>query len=177
MKNKVLGLVLASFLAVPMMASANGSTNDGHVHHGNESHGKCHERNWQAKMEEREKKLLLLVNQYTPDQRNEWTKVINERKQLREKWLSPEFKNKREQWKKAKMEKYQALKKQYEEGKITKEELIKKMHDGRMKHWQAKQELKTAIKNKDDQKVKQILNQLLAQFKQQNAMMKAELNR
>lgn len=133
---------------------------------------------WQAKMAEREQKLLTWVDQYTPDKKTEWTQVLAEKKELRTKWLSPEFAEKREKWKQEKMVKIQDLKKQLERGKITKEEFVKQAHGGKnMSHWKTFHDLKGAVEAKNDQKAAELLNQLLEQSKQHNASMKEMMNK
>jgi hypothetical protein len=133
-------------------------------------------KHWQAKMLEREQKLLAWVDQYTPDKKAEWTKVLTEKKELRNKWLSPENAEKREKWKQEKMANIQELKKQLDEGKITKEEFVQKAHGGKtMGHWKTFHELKAAVEAKDDKQARELLNQLLEQSKQHNEKIKAML--
>lgn len=135
-------------------------------------------RNWQAKMAEREQKLLTWIDQYTPEKKAEWTKVLEEKKELRNKWLSPELAQKREQWKQEKMAKIQDLRKQLEEGKITKEEFVKQAHGGKnLGHWKTFHDLKTAVEAKNDKQAAQLLNHLLEQTKQHNEKMKEMINK
>jgi hypothetical protein len=143
-------------------------------HH--EKHGDMLNKNWQEKIQAKEQQLLQWVDQYTPEKKAEWTKVVQEEKTLREKWLSPEFAKQRELWKKEKMAEMQELKKLYEEGKLTKEELISKAHGGKdFAHWKTFHELKEAVDEKDTEEVKQLLNQLLVQHKEHNEMVKQML--
>jgi hypothetical protein len=138
-----------------------------------ESHDHGH-RDWQAKMAEREQKLLAWVDQYTPDKKAEWTKVLAEKKELRNKWLSPENAAKREKWKQEKMAKIQDLKKQLDEGKITKEEFVQKAHGGKaMGNWKTFHDLKAAVEARNDKQAAELLNQLLEQSKQHNEKIKA----
>ncbi|NYE06643.1 hypothetical protein F4694_003423 [Bacillus niacini] len=131
-------------------------------------------KDWQAKMAEREQKLLAWVDQYTPNKKAEWTKVLAEKKELRTKWLSPENAQKREKWKQEKMAKIQELKKQLDEGKITKEEFVQKAHGGKaMGHWKTYHELKAAVEAKNDKQAAVLLNKLLEQSKQHNEKIKA----
>ncbi|MDP4087514.1 MAG: hypothetical protein Q8934_23405, partial [Bacillota bacterium] len=130
------------------------------------------------KVKQKEQQLLLWVDQYTPEQKAEWVKVIQEEKTLRDKWLSPEFAKQRKQWKQEKMAKIQELKKQYDEGKITKEELMKKAHGGKdFAHWKTFHELKEAVEKKDSKEAKQLLNLMLQQHKEHNEMVKEMLNK
>ncbi|SDM39868.1 hypothetical protein [Bacillus sp. OK048] len=132
--------------------------------------------NWQAKMAEREQKLLGWVDQYTPDKKAEWTKVLAEKKELRNKWLSPENAAKREKWKQDKMAKIKEFKKQLDEGKITKEEFVQKAHGGKaMGSWKTFHDLKTAVEAKNDKQAIELLNQLFEQSKQHNEKIKAML--
>jgi hypothetical protein len=133
-------------------------------------------KDWQAKMAEREQKLLAWVDQLTPDKKEEWTKVLAEKKELRNKWMSPENAEKREKWKQEKMAKIQELKKQLDEGKITKEEFVQKAHGGKaMGNWKTFHDLKAAVEAKDNNKAAELLNQLLDQSKQHNEKIKTML--
>jgi hypothetical protein len=185
-KKKILLLAAGIFLAMPSFGMANGATPNsnqeirhhgpGECHHG--KHGDMMDKNWQEKVKEKEQQLLLWVDQYTPEQKAEWVKVIQEEQTLRDKWLSPEFAKQREQWKQEKMAKIQELKKQYEEGKITKEELMKKAHGGKdFAHWKTFHDLKDAVDKKDSKEAKQLLNQMLKQHKEHNEMVKEMLNK
>lgn len=187
MKLKKLFLALGLVLFIPGFAAANGDVTDSNgkkqaeqpcdCQEGNQHHHMM-QRDWQARIAEREQKLLTWVNQYTPDKKGEWTKVLEEKKTLRNKWLSPEFAGKREQWKKDKMAQMEELKKQLDEGKITKEEFIKKAHGGKdMGHWKSFHDLKLAIEAKDDKQSAVLLNQLLDQYKQHNISIKEMLNK
>lgn len=132
------------------------------------------DKNWQEKMKQKQQILLSLVNKYTPEKKKEWEAVIKERNLLMQKWLSPQFAEKREQWKKENMGNVEDLHKQYEEGKITKEEFLKQIHKGKeLGHWKIYQELKESLKNHDDQKTAQLLNRLLVHYKQKNEKLKA----
>jgi hypothetical protein len=143
--------------------------------------GKHHQmkhKDWQAMMAQREQKLLSWVDQYTPEKKAEWSKVLEERKILRNQWMSPEYAAQREQWKKEKMAKMDELKKQFDEGKLTKEEFIKKAHGGKeMGHWKTFHQLRVAIDKKDDKQAVVLLNQLLGQTKQHNQMLKEKLKK
>ncbi|WML44141.1 hypothetical protein [Neobacillus sp. PS3-40] len=187
MKKKVVMLAAGLFLLLPSFGMANGATPDSKqeqkmnvpddCRHG--KHGDMmNKEEWQAKMKAREQQLLQWVDQYTPEKKAEWAKVTQEKNMLHEKWLSPEFAKQREQWKKEKMAEMQNLKKQYDEGKITKEELMKKAHGGKdMAHWKTFHDLKAAVESNNKQQVSQLLNQLLEQHKQHNQMVKEMLNR
>ncbi|QCJ42279.1 hypothetical protein FAY30_10375 [Bacillus sp. S3] len=141
-----------------------------------EEHRHMMHKDWQSMMKEREQKLLTWVDQYTPDKKGEWTKVLEEKKTLRNKWMSPENAAKREQWKKEKMAKMEELKKQFDEGKLTKEQYIAKIHEGKkMGHWKMFHDLRIAIDKKDDKQAAVILNQLLVQMKEHNKMLKEKL--
>lgn len=133
-------------------------------------------KDWQAKMAEREQKLLTWVDQFTPDKKADWTKVLAEKKELKSKWLSPENAEKREKWKQEKMAKIQELKKQLDEGKITKEEFVQKAHGGKaMGNWKTYHDLKTAVEAKNEKQAAELLNQLLEQSKQHNEKIKTML--
>jgi hypothetical protein len=181
MKMKMLFLALGLLLATPGFASANPSVPDNHGGQEEKAPCDCQEgrhhqmmhRDWQVKMAEREQKLLTLVTQYTPDMKAEWTKVLDEKKALRSQWMSPENVEKREQWKQNKMAQMEDLKKQMDEGKITKEEFIKKAHGGKeMGHWKTFHDLEIAVEAKNNKHAAVLLNQLLAQYKQHNQMLK-----
>jgi hypothetical protein len=183
MKLRKLLFVLALLLAVPGLNSVNAEMSD-KVKQGENEDKECdceHQedmhKDWQAKMKEREKNLLTWVDQYTPDKKAEWTQVIEEKKALRNKWLSPEFAEKREMWKLEKMAKIQELKKQFEEGKLTKEEFVKKAHGRKdLGHFKTYHELKNAVAAKDEKQAATLLNQLLDQAKQHNDKMKEMMN-
>lgn len=181
MRKKWIGIMLGLCLVMPGIASANGHMTEGKCRGTNEdclekrSHHMM-DKNWQEKMKQKQQLLLTLVNKYTPEKKKEWEAVIKERNNLIKKWSSPEFAKKRQQWKKSKMAQMEELNKQYEEGKITKEEFLKKIHNGKETgHWKLYHELKESVKNHDDKKTAELLNQLLAHYKQKNEKMKAAL--
>lgn len=185
-KRKIVLLAAGIFLAIPSFGMAHGATPNANQqirHHDkdechHEKHGEMTEKNWQEKVKEKEQQLLLWVDQYAPEQKDEWVKVIQEEKALRDKWLSPEFSKQREQWKQEKMAKIQELKNQFDEGKITKEELMKKAHGGKdFAHWKTYHDLKEAVEEKDNKEAKQLLAQMLQQHKQHNEMVKEMLNK
>lgn len=196
MKLRLLMMVLGLLFAMPGFTSANVQTPDSNgksaekspepgsqEKEGDKDSEECDcekqehsHKHWQAKMAEREQKLLAWVDQYTPDKKAEWTKVLAEKKELRNKWLSPENAEKRENWKQEKMARIQELKKQLDEGKITKEEFVQKAHGGKaMGNWKTFHELKAAVEAKNDKQAKELLNQLLEQSKQHNEKIKAML--
>jgi hypothetical protein len=192
MKKRMLIIVLGLLLAIPGWVSANVEVPDANGKQtekpvpGSQDKEDTEEcdcekqehmhKNWQAKMAEREQKLLAWVDQYTPDKKAEWTKVLAEKKELRNKWLSPENAEKREKWKQEKMSKIQELKKQLDEGKITKEEFVQKAHGGKaMGNWKTFHDLKAAVESKNDKTSAELLNQLLDQSKQHNEKIKAML--
>jgi hypothetical protein len=179
MKAKMLFLSLGLLLTMPVMASANESVvpdTKGEqrekapcdCQEGTEHHHMMH-KDWQAKMAEREQMIISWVDKYTPTKKEEWTKVLEEKKTLRNQWMSPENAGKREQWKKDKMAKMEELKKQFDEGKITKEEFVNQAHGGKaMAHWKTFQDLKLAAEKKDNKQAAILLNQLLDSNKQHN---------
>jgi hypothetical protein len=196
MKFRLLIMVLGLLFAMPGFTSANVQTPDSsekpaekrpesgsQEKEGDKDSEECDcekqehsHKHWQAKMAEREQKLLAWVDQYTPDKKAEWTRVLAEKKELRTKWLSPENAEKREKWKQDKMAKIQELKKQLDEGKITKEEFVQKAHGGKaMGHWKTFHELKAAVEAKNDKQAAELLNQLLEQSKQHNEKIKVML--
>ncbi|TDK63242.1 hypothetical protein E2K98_07275 [Bacillus salipaludis] len=182
MKNKLFVLILGLFLAVPGLASAHKHIpvdHEGHDIHKEDCCDKDNHRHhfmhgdWKAKMAAREGKILGWVNQYTPEKKEAWTKMFSEKKVLMMKWLSPQNAAKREQWKKERMEKMEKFRKQYDEGKITKEEFLKKVHGGKdMSHWQTYHEIEEAVAEKNNEEAKKYLNQLLEQYKAHNQMLK-----
>jgi hypothetical protein len=185
MKLKIFLLSIGFLLATPIFAAANQGVPDSQKekmenHFDCEGkpckhHGERH-KDWKIKMEEREQKLLSLVDQYTPEKKAEWQQVLKESKELREQWMSPENAEKREKWRNEKFEKMKQLKKQLEEGKITKEEFFKKVHEGKKAgHWKTYHDLKNAVENKDEKQVPVLLNQLLGQFKEHNQQLKKML--
>lgn len=177
MKLKLLSLSLGLLLSVPGLAAAHEHTP---VNQKEDAPCDCQEgkhhhmhRDWQAHMQEREQKLLAWVDQFTPAKKAEWTKVLEERKALHTQWMSPENAKKREQWKNEKMAKMQELKKQFDEGKITKEEFIKQAHGGKkMGHWKTFHELELAVEKKDNKQAAALLNKLLQQSKEHNKKIK-----
>lgn len=188
MRFKMLLLSLGLLLSAPGLAAANhtsvpDTTNGGQREKApcdckEGSHHHMMHKDWQAKMAEREKMLLSWVDQYTPDKKGEWTTVLAEKKTLSNKWMSPENAGKREQWKKEKMAKIEELKKQFDAGKITKEEFIKQAHGGKeMSHWRTFHELRNAVEKKDNKKAAILLNQLLDQTKQHNEKIKGLLKK
>jgi hypothetical protein len=188
MKLKMLFLSLGLLLSVPGMAAAANHTGPDTVNgeqrekpcdcKEDKQHHHMMHKDWQAKMAEREKMLLSWVDQYTPDKKEEWTKVIAEKKTLSKQWMSPENAAKREQWKKEKMAKIEELKKQFDAGKISKEEFIKQAHGGKeMSHWRTFHELRNAVEKKDNKQAEVLLNQLLDQTKQHNEKIKELLKK
>lgn len=187
MKLQMLLLSLGLLFSIPGMASANPATPD--TNKGiqrekapcdckdNGDHHMMH-KDWQAKMEERQKMLFSWVDQYTPDKKAEWTAVLAEKKTLRDQWMSPENAAKREQWKSEKRAKIEELRKQLEGGKLTKEEFIKQAHGGKeMSKWKTYHELKMAVEKKDSKQAAFLLNQLLEQSKQHNEKIKELLKK
>ena len=177
---KFRGLVLTlAILVMPTVALANTFPANHEEKPCDCKEGKRHHmthKDWQAMMAEREQKLLAWVSQYTPEKKAEWTRVLEEKKNLRNQWMSPENSAKREQWKKERIAKMEALKKQFESGKITKEEFIKQSHGGKeMGHWKTFHELRIAVDKKDSKQAAILLNQLLEQTKQHNQLMKEKL--
>ena len=182
MKLKMLLFALGIVLSMPGIAAANQTvpdTNNGGQREKapcdckeNGHHHMMH-KDWQAKMAERQKLLLSWVDQYTPEKKAEWTAVMAEKKTLSNQWMSPENAAKREQWKKEKMAKIEELKKQFDAGKLTKEEFIKQAHGGKeMSHWKTFHELRLAVEKKDNKQAAALLNQLLEQTKQHNEKIK-----
>jgi len=177
---KFRGLVLTlAILVMPTVALANTFPANHQEKPCDCKEGKHHHmthKDWQAMMAEREQKLLAWVSQYTPEKKAEWTRVLKEKKNLRNQWMNPENSVKREQWKKERIAKMEALKKQFESGKITKEEFIKQSHGGKeMGHWKTFHELRIAVDKKDSKQAAILLNQLLEQTKQHNQLMKEKL--
>ncbi|MCM3764282.1 hypothetical protein [Neobacillus niacini] len=200
MKAKIILFMIGMLVSVPFAAGANEVVPDTNVdnqeqvnnvdnseecdceaeestdQHGTQGHGHKHG-DWQAKMADREKQLLGWVDQYTPDKKDEWTQVLEEKKQLRNEWMSPNNAEKREKWRSEKLKKMKELHKQLEEGKITKEEFIKEAHGGKdMARWKMYHDLKLAVEKKDDKLAAEGLNQLLEQYKQHNQRLKEKLD-
>ncbi|WML52800.1 hypothetical protein RCG17_26150 [Neobacillus sp. PS3-12] len=181
MGKKLIGILLGLCLLLPSIAMANGNSLQEKCKGTNMD---CYEKrshhmmdkNWKEEMKKKQQLLLAFVNKYTPEKKKEWEAVIKDRNKLIEKWSSPQYAEKRKQWKKIKMAKIEELHKQYEEGKISKEEFLKKVHSGKeMGQWKIYQEIQTSVKNHDDKKTAQLLNQLLEHYKQKNEMMRAAL--
>lgn len=178
---KIVLLIVGILLSIPSMGLANGmapfsqqeqpgvSHRDGH--HG---HYQMNDQHWKKKMQEREQQILSWVSKYAPEKKQEWQKVMNEGNSLRDKWLSPEFATKREQWKKNKLAQMQALKKAYDDGKITKEEFFAKVHGGKkIAGWKTYHSLKTAVENNDTEQAKAQLDKLLSYYKTHNEKLKS----
>lgn len=181
MKTKILGLIMSVLLLGPAAASANGTIQKTNVDESKNIHTSRDylkmDKNWHERMKQKEQKLLGLVGVYTPQNKKEWAKVISERNSMREKWLSPQFAKKRAKWQKEKMAKIDALQKQYADGKLNKEEFMKKVHGSKaLGNHNTYHELKEAVKNKNNKKAALLLNRLLVQYKQQNEIMKAAMN-
>ncbi|MGJ7909742.1 hypothetical protein [Neobacillus sp. LXY-1] len=182
MKSKIFLLLMGILFTAPGIGGAVGTVPNTHDHfhdqecdceaeEGSQHHKRT--KDWQSFIAEREKQLLGYVNQFTPEKKAEWTKVLEEKKQLRNKWMSPENAAKREQWHKEKMEKMQKLRKQLEEGKITKQEFVKQIHGGKdMGHWKSFHELEIAAEKKETKQATTLLNQLLRQYEEHNKRLK-----
>lgn len=191
MRLKILLLSIGLIFSLPGFAGAQGTVSDTNNHQGTvpntrqpcncNDEGRRHHmqhKDWQAKMAEREQQLLTWVGQYTPEKKAEWTTVLTKKKTLLSQWMSPENAKKREQWKSEKKAKFDELRKQFEAGKITKEEFVNKLHGGKeLGHWKTYHELKAAVEKKDDKQAEALLNQLLSQYKQHNEKMKAMLTK
>ena len=182
MKLKMIFLSMAIVFSMPNFAAAHDSTPVDHEEKPcncqEDNHRHLMHKDWQGMMKEREQKLLLWVDQYTPEKKKEWTKVLEEKKTLRKQWMSTENAAKREQWKKEKMKKMEELKKQLDEGKITKEEFMEKAHHGKkMGHWKVFHDIRLAVEKKDDKQAAVLLNQLLVQMKEHNQMLKDKLKK
>jgi hypothetical protein len=182
MKLRYLLFVFGLILAIPSFAQATPLVPDTKSGVADKRPCNCQEdknhhhmmhRHWQEKMAARQQKTLFWVNQYTPDKKAEWTKVLQEKDTLRTQWMSPENASKRDKWKEQKMAQMKELRKQLEAGKITKEEFMKKIHgDKAMGHWKTFHDLEVAVEAKNDKHAAELLNQLLEQYKQHNQMMK-----
>lgn len=186
MKWKMLFVALGLIFSVPSFAAAHPSMQNIDGEKGkaepcdcqDDKHHHMMHRDWEAKMAEREQKLLAWVSQYTPEKKADWTKVLNQRKTLYTQWKSPENMKKREQWKKEKMAKMEELKKQLDEGKITKEEFMQKAHNSKMiGTWKTYHELEIAVEAKNNKKAATLLNQLLNHYKQHNQMLQDMLKK
>jgi hypothetical protein len=190
MNMKMLIFALGLLFMVPSIAAANPTVPDTKGEIKGEQVEKqpcnCNEdrdhhlkhKDWQAKMEQRDKHLMTWVSQYTPEKKAEWEKVMAEKKALRSQWMSPENAEKREKLKKEKMAQIAELKKQFEEGKLTKEEFMKKAHEWKgMGHWKTYHELEMAVEAKNKKDATVLLNQLLVQYKQHNQMLKVILKK
>ena len=184
MKLKMLFLALGLLLSMPGFAAANLSeTKKGqegkapcNCHEG--KHHQMMHRDWQEKMAEREQKLNTWVSEYTPEKKAEWAKVLEEKNALRNQWMSDENAAKREKWKQEKMAQMDTLKKQLDEGKITKEEFITKAHGGKkMGHWKLYHDLEVAVEAKNKKHASVLLNQMLVEYKQHNEMLRSMLKK
>jgi len=182
MKLRYLIFVFGLILSIPGIAQASplvADTKSGEAdkrlcncQEDNRHHHMMH-RHWQEEMAERQQKILSWVIQYTPDKKAEWTKVLEEKETLRNKWMSPEYASKRDKWKEQKMAQMKELRTQLKAGKITKEEFMKKVHGNKaMGHWKTFHDLEVAVEAKNDKHAAELLNQLLQQNKQHNQMMK-----
>lgn len=173
MKRKLVVIVAILLLAIPAFAQANHQVP---ADNGAVTDTK-HQQDWEEKRAERERLLLSWVDEFTPEKKAEWTKVLEERKALRNKWMSPENAEKREQWKKDKIAKITELRKLVEEGKITKEEFIHKLHGEKgMGYWKYYHDLESSVAEKDQKQSAELLNQLLAKYKEHNQIMAEMLN-
>jgi hypothetical protein len=181
MKIKLLTFVLVLSFALPGFAlaevtkpDAKEGVNEKKPCHcqGEKRHHHMMHHDWKAKMAEREQKILTWVNQYTPDKKAEWDKVLNDKKTLHAQWMSPENAANREKWKEQKLAQMKELTKQLDQGKITKEEFMKKIHGGKkMGHWKTFHDLEAAVEAKNDKQAAEQLNQLLGQYKEHNQML------
>ncbi|WML48867.1 hypothetical protein RCG23_01700 [Neobacillus sp. PS3-34] len=185
MKKQLLTGLLALSLTIPGVAAAEGFKSEMADHSRYMESGKHHSgrEHCKGKMEERETMLLSWVEKYTPEQKDRWNQAIKERKEIVNKWHSPQFAKKREEWKRARMAKKAELKKQVEEGKISKEEMKQKFREKRQKFHKMKQEhyktfndLQTAVKNNDQKQAAQLLDKILVQMEQHNKWMKDKMN-
>ncbi len=125
-----------------------------------------------------DEEYVAWAEKYTPDRVGEWKEVLAERERLKERWLSPEMEAKREALQKKREDRRKELselKKQYESGKLTKEEYMKKAYEKvrmgmnyGMKGHALAINLKIAIDEKNSREAALFLNEMLAFFKEHN---------
>ncbi|RHW38058.1 hypothetical protein D1B31_14860 [Neobacillus notoginsengisoli] len=175
-------------LAFPAVASANEtieSHSNGQEGSNHCAHGSCGFPKVARELKENE--IISWAEKYTPEKAEEWKAVFAERKVLKERWLSPEMKDKRESWKKEKAKRIgeiQELKKQFEEGKLTREDYLKQAYEKikqskpkLMKGYGSYFKLKEAVEQNDAGKAAALLNELLEFQKQHNETLKARLEK
>ena len=114
---------------------------------------------------ERSEKLMELVNEFAPELTDEWEVAIEERKEVME-----QINANREE----KKDEYQSL---------SEEEKAQKRNEGRETHSEKMGEkkemynqLKAAIEDEDHEAIKEILEQMLASFKEHTEKVKSELS-
>ncbi|WP_156424275.1 hypothetical protein [Bacillus sp. FJAT-27445] len=132
-----------------------------------------------------DEEYMKWAEKYTPDKVGEWKAVLAERNQLKKRWLSPEMAAKREAFKKERHERHREmieLKKQLEDGKITREEYRKKayekMRNGmsrKMKGNALSLNLRIAIEKDNSQQAALSMNELLDFFRQHNEVLKMRM--
>jgi len=142
---------------------------------------------FEVQRELREAEIIILAEKYTPEQAAEWKAIFIERKGLEAKWLSPEMKEKREAWKKERVKKLaeiKELKKQWAEGKLTREEYVKqayeKMKRGNEKSMRGHEvyfRIKEAAEKNDAKQTATLLNELLEFHRQHNEKLKSRIEK
>ncbi|RDU38800.1 hypothetical protein DRW41_04370 [Neobacillus piezotolerans] len=132
-----------------------------------------------------DEEYIAWAEKFTPDKVAEWKEVLGKREQLNKRWLSPEMKAKREalqQKKENRRKEIMELRKQYESGKLTKEEYMKqayeKMRSGmnyRMKAHALAINLKIAVEENNSRQASLFLNEMLAFLKEHNNRIKKKM--
>jgi hypothetical protein len=171
---------IALMLLLPSVAAANTMIQSPPQEQGTEAHKGKMESQGKHRMtfEVKEVELQSWAEKYTPEKAEEWKTVLAERKQLHEKWMSPEMAPKREAFEKerqAKIEEIKALRQQFEAGKLTREEFLKRAHE-KMQHNGATSmkghavypRLHAAVEKGDTKEAGLLLNELLVFFKSHN---------
>ncbi|WP_053366380.1 hypothetical protein [Bacillus sp. FJAT-27245] len=125
-----------------------------------------------------DEEYVAWAEKYTPDRVAEWKEVLAERERLKERWNSPEMAAKREAVQKKREDRRKEitiLKKQYESGKLTKEEYMKKAYEivrmgmnYGMKGHALAINLKIAVEENNSRQAALFLNEMLVYFKEHN---------
>lgn len=120
--------------------------------------------------EERKTELLAIVGKYSPETKGEWQEVIEERDKLKNQWLSPENEEARQTYMEKRQAEMQILRDQFVKGEITREEMRERMMEqkGSAENRGVYLDLKAAVDSGDKDKVGELLQQMLEQFKERN---------
>ncbi|OCA81538.1 hypothetical protein A8F94_21940 [Bacillus sp. FJAT-27225] len=181
---RLVSAIVSLLLVLPSVAAANTMVQNPEKNHNETEIHDCpmgrHSKE-RIPFEVKQAELQSWAETYTPDKAAEWRTVLAERNQLHEKWMSAEMAPRRESWKQekqARIEEIKSLRRQLEEGKMTREEFLKRVHEkmhgkgaSKLKGHFIYPRLKAAVEKGDKKQAAQLLDDMLLFFKSHNERM------